>query len=498
MSRRLAAALLFALLCAGATALVLARRAQPAYPVSDIAITELYTREAAHGRLLVGPYSRFGWHHPGPFLFYALAPAYSIGGSNTAALHAGALILTLVVAAGVWIVAADTGALPATLLAGVGLLVVRLPALAASPWNPHAVVLPALALVAAAAGAAAGRSELLPMVALLASFLAQTDVALVPFVAALVVVSLRRATRSNVAAASVVAVLAWALPVVEELRHRPGNLTQLWRFFASDGHPHVTFSTALATWADALTAPFRPGFALAHGEVLTPEPSAAHIVLAASLVAGTVIAALVARQRRDRSLAWFAGAALLSSAVALWSATRIEGEVSDHFAFWMAAIGIADLATVVALLPVRARVVRAAAIAAATLVAIAGLREVQRAAGGTFAITADAPSAPNFAASIRQYLGTHHVIRPLFRIDQDQWWLAAAILLELDREGVVYAVEDDWKTMFPDRFAPNGSEDAELTLAAAHQHAELAARSGNVTVDVSSFIHVEAITGSAR
>ena len=51
MSRRLAAALLLVCFSTAAGALVLSRRAQPAYPVSDIALTELYTREAARGGL---------------------------------------------------------------------------------------------------------------------------------------------------------------------------------------------------------------------------------------------------------------------------------------------------------------------------------------------------------------------------------------------------------------------------------------------------------------
>src|SRR5689334_20522778 len=158
MSRRLAAALLVVLLFAAAAAIVLARRAQPAYPVSDIALTELYTRDAAHARLLVGPYSRLGWHHPGPLLFYALAPTYAVAGGNAAALHAAALVLTLVTLALVgWGAAAYAGdGFAAAVAVGIGLLILRLPSLATSPWNPHAVVLPALALIVYAAIVAAG------------------------------------------------------------------------------------------------------------------------------------------------------------------------------------------------------------------------------------------------------------------------------------------------------------------------------------------------------
>jgi len=42
------------------------------YPVSDQAILEIYTLHAVRGFWTLGPYSQFGWHHPGPLYFYLL------------------------------------------------------------------------------------------------------------------------------------------------------------------------------------------------------------------------------------------------------------------------------------------------------------------------------------------------------------------------------------------------------------------------------------------
>ena len=82
---------LVSILAAGLLALMwLARSAPVQYPVSDIAVTELYTRLAGHGELLVGPYSRYSWHHPGPFYFYVLWPFYAVSGGHTAGLSVGA------------------------------------------------------------------------------------------------------------------------------------------------------------------------------------------------------------------------------------------------------------------------------------------------------------------------------------------------------------------------------------------------------------------------
>ena len=45
-----------------------------ASPASDFALLELSTDEALRGTQLLGPYSRFGWRHPGPAYFYLQAP----------------------------------------------------------------------------------------------------------------------------------------------------------------------------------------------------------------------------------------------------------------------------------------------------------------------------------------------------------------------------------------------------------------------------------------
>src|SRR5213595_3106315 len=95
-----------AVVCVGLAILTIAiaalgRRARPFREVSDGAVLEIYTLEALEGRLLVGPYSRFGWHHPGPLFFYFEAPWYWLSGRHTAGMQAGALALNLTAVAGI-------------------------------------------------------------------------------------------------------------------------------------------------------------------------------------------------------------------------------------------------------------------------------------------------------------------------------------------------------------------------------------------------------------
>ncbi len=61
----------------------------------DLGIIELYTLRAARAEQLVGPYSRFGFHHPGPLLFYLLAPLYAISGRAAGALCISAIAINL-------------------------------------------------------------------------------------------------------------------------------------------------------------------------------------------------------------------------------------------------------------------------------------------------------------------------------------------------------------------------------------------------------------------
>jgi hypothetical protein len=96
--------LLLGLIGVGIAGLVsVTRHAPPVREVSDRAILEIYALQALEGKLLVGPYSRFGWHHPGPLYFYVAAPWYWMSGHHAAGLQAGALAINLgAVAAIAW------------------------------------------------------------------------------------------------------------------------------------------------------------------------------------------------------------------------------------------------------------------------------------------------------------------------------------------------------------------------------------------------------------
>jgi len=65
---------------------------------------------------------------------------------------------------------------------------------------------------------------------------------------------------------------------------------------------------------------------------------------------------------------------------------------------------------------------------------------------------------------IRHRLSTAQASRPLFRIDPPLWPIAAGALLQLRKDGVAFAVDDQWTVMLGEAFEANGREDIQLAL----------------------------------
>ena len=78
---------------ASAIAVMLPASGATTCPRADQAWIELQIRDIGHHPVLLGPYSRFGWFHPGPILYYLLWLPYRITGSTGASLAVAALTL---------------------------------------------------------------------------------------------------------------------------------------------------------------------------------------------------------------------------------------------------------------------------------------------------------------------------------------------------------------------------------------------------------------------
>jgi hypothetical protein len=402
------------------------------------------------------------------------------------------------------------------LLATVAIYSWRVAPLLTSAWNPHIIVFAMMALVVAAADTIAGSASTLPVVAALASLVGQTHVALLPSALAIGLVSAigaiagswrrKRAaaeiSRSLLATVAVLGVL-WALPISEQLTGHPGNISQLWTFFVSEPHHGQRFATAFHAWSAMLTGLGRPDFAVASGLRFRQSPIRwvdAFAILQLLGLATTV--AVAAKARRGFELA-LASLLLLASLLALWSATRIEETIFDHEVFWMSAVGALNIALLLALggrlladrLPSSLQTATSTAAVCWLLFAACaatGFREMFAAVAASSSPSAESEAVSVVAKQLEAYVDRERIVRPLVRIDQDGWPLAAGVILQLQKSGVPVAVEPDWIPMFTPAFAATGREAVVLAIDGKPQHVRSLGKPGDAVViehDPQLFVH---------
>ena len=319
----------------------------------DMAILELFTRNVFHGGQLLGAYSRFGFHHPGPLLFYLFAPAYELGGQSFSALLATAVTVNAACVGTISTLVWRTGERPLALWLTVCLSLYLLylePDVLCSAWNPHLAILPYALTVVAFGCWLAGQRWALPIGAVAGSIAVQAHVSfVVPMAFVLVgamVIVLGRASmkrppmggvswtglRAPVAAASGLAGMLWLPVVLEQLLHSPGNLTRLLEFAASAPSDH-TFGEALAavtSWSGA--------FVLAPAGWASRTPLSDHAVVATHAVTALLMVLLAAlfcdRSARTQIHRMLGGVALLSLVGAIVVTSRINGPMSDYLVRW--------------------------------------------------------------------------------------------------------------------------------------------------------------------
>jgi hypothetical protein len=507
--QRRIAAVCGALALSGAAILV-ARGGGPVTPVSDTAVIESFTLYASRAQLLVGPYSRYGWHHPGPLYFYLLAPVYTLAGSSTPGLSAGALLINLAsIVVLAWVLVRTAGGwLTVAVTASMAVYVWRLAPLLVSPWNPLVVVLPLAALTVVAAAVASGDHGRAPLGVALASFVMQTHLGVVPTALAVSAVlalatwhaareAIPRSRRAAIIAAAVAAVL-WAVPLSEQVSASPGNMTALWRFFSTPDRGHQTMATTYAAWSDMVTGIARPDFHIAGGSPFRRSRWRPARTVAGCEVAALTAIALIARRRRRQFEAAFASVLLLALAIAFAAVTRIHDEIIDHEVFWISALGALVAATIVAAAAgwwseAPKRLGACAAVGACALAAYVGFGELSAVTKRTI----DPDPARRAAAVIGDALERRvrsTGVRPLIQIDQDEWPVAAGALLHLQRSRLAFAVEDDWLVMFTEHARSTGAEAERITITGQRRHYLLTSRREGETIAAADPFYAVALT----
>lgn len=424
--------------------------------VGDFAVLDIYLQHALRGALWVGPYSRYGWHHPGPVWLYAMLPVYALSGRAPMAVVAWNLALTLL-AAGLAVrllirrIEAPAAVLAASLLA---LLVPQLGEQLVYPWNPFVVVAPFLLLVVVATLTVVEGLRWAPALVLLHAFLAQTHLGALPAATGCALAALlglaARPDRASLArprwatrGAPLALAALWAAPVVEQLRAPVGNATLLARFFTDPAHAPQPWGPALTAWAHVTFGMFLRPLGVVPGVAL-----AAALGLAAA--AAFALGLAVATRRRDLLAASLCGFSLLALAAALLSVRAIVGDIRSYLFAWATVATVPGLAGVahLALRAAPSRAARALVYGAAGLLCLGALPGPATTVQG---VPIFDPALARSAAAAADAVGpprgqTVHVSQA----EHDQWPDMAAVVDQLYRRGHRVAVRPGWTFMFGD------------------------------------------------
>jgi len=339
---RWAIVLVVVLLPIAVTCAALARRTWD--PAGDRAIQVLRISDVGTSRTpLTGSWSRFGWDHPGPIVFWALAPFARLLGHRGVLLgvgliNAAALTVALLAARlrGGWplvgIVALGTTTLVAAL--GTDLLI--------DPWNPWVAVLPYLAYVMAAWCVLAGEHRWLWVMVVTGSFAVQAHVGYLPLVLIVGVVAVAvgavrivrhgdRGWRRSVLLAGGAAAVLWIAPILQQLFGDRGNLGALLDFAR---HPTEATAGWARAWGVMGTELGFPGAWIDGGDlgifgVRTSTTWPALLILGAMTGLG-----VAAWRRGSSSAGGLAGVAGLAVAASVVTTARVSGPVWTYVIRW--------------------------------------------------------------------------------------------------------------------------------------------------------------------
>jgi hypothetical protein len=220
-------------------------------------------------RSQVSPLAGHTTYAPGPLLYWLLAVPARMGSFTMALTMA---LVSIACAVGIVLIAGGRGGLWLGVIAAVGValacrsLPVEIPY---EVWNPWAPMFPFMLLLVCCWAVGSGDVRLLPLLVLLACYVAETHFAYV--IPALVSVAVtivglvvaRRRSRPNstplrryVLASALIALVCWSGPILDEIEHRPGNLVRVYEL-ATEQRGTVGLTQAWRTLVRTIGVPPR-------------------------------------------------------------------------------------------------------------------------------------------------------------------------------------------------------------------------------------------------
>ncbi|MGZ4618058.1 MAG: hypothetical protein ACXV3F_04915 [Frankiaceae bacterium] len=328
----------------------------PYGPTEDHALLELGVRRVVAGHPpTLGVYSRFGWYHPGPALYYLLAGPYLLLGGSSMALPVAALAVNaMCLAAVALLMRRHRGLLAALWALLVCLLYLRqLPgSFLLEVWNPYLPMLPFLVAALLCWAALQGDRWALPVALVILSACVQAHVSYAVGAAALLAVTvvllvwLRRRrgvpgpTPRGWAIGGAATLLLWLPPLWQQVAATGGgNLSALAAGLGGRAPDAPGPGAALRLVGTELGR--LPAFVFG----IRPGPSVggpAHwsVQLGLAAVAVLGLAALIATGGRDRSGLLLVVVAGTVAAAAAFSVTRVRPPLIDYLVQWATVAGI--------------------------------------------------------------------------------------------------------------------------------------------------------------
>ncbi len=434
----------------------------PIFEHTDYAANSLQIHEAKAFHELLGNYSRWGFHHPGPAVFYVMALGEWLFYDATQLVPApmNAQILTIILFntvlffATVRIFLSHSPSPPFTPLALAAVALVAaainhdLPgSAAAGVWMPYVALFPFLFFLTVCASVATGEIRRLPLLAGAGMLLVHLHVAQCMFVpvlggAACVSGFRRRGTapwrRPAIAAAAVVCV--FLAPILLEIAlYEPDNLDPLLAY--ARHHAGAQKSLGEAVWYFGTFLAYLPTPEAAQPGLASLWTSFARPHVALYWLAFAVLATLVWRRKRKALPPFLRLAALacaLTSALFLFWGTRIAADLYNFNGYFIYSVQLMlwfVLGAILAeTLPKRAAV----AAWAAALVLLAALSP------GFKNPYSGSPPMPVIAADLP------HMEPGKLRLEftQDEAQNAAGIAIQLARQGKPFCVLPLWEFAF--------------------------------------------------
>lgn len=321
-------------------------------PSGDWAVLTLRVEDVGRHTPLVGPYSRFGWNHPGPLMYWLLALPYHFFGDRPEAILTAAATLNALTVAALSAVAWRRGRLPlvALTMAATAILIHGLgPAMIRDPWNPFITLLPLALTVFLVWSVIEGDYWMWPALAFVASFELQSHIGYLPMLLMLAgtiaVITWKRKAfaalfpdtakqRWWLFGISIAVLVGCWLPVIVDQVAGTGNLGAITDYFLSPGDSPAGFGTALHVAADQLQFPAAPW--LGRREVAGLDGALLGSGLLALIVPIAAMAAALWLAARARTYAAmrFQLVVIASALGGLLATARVIGPLFDWVVRW--------------------------------------------------------------------------------------------------------------------------------------------------------------------